>query len=166
MQIALQHRGSSTSGTSVRARLTLRAHLAQLLRQLHMKLCQTVIFGQASRLKPSTKLLRASTGGVKPQIVASDGFTSTSRRPWQKCPGRIGAGFATEWEEGPPAPRWSGRRGRRCRQRHVRAGGGRRCRRRHGGAGGGGGGAAGATEEREEGAPLLPPVPARPRWRR
>ena len=117
----------------------LRACLAQLLRQLHMKLCQTVIFGQASRLKPSTKLLRASTGGVKPQIVASDGFTSTSRRPWQKCPLSASAQEREEGAELLPAPRRSGRRGRR----------GLRLR---GGAGGG--------------APLARRSPARLRWRR
>ena len=103
----------------------LRACLAQLLRQLHMKLCQTVIFGLASRLKPSTKLLRASTRGAKP---TNRGFrrlhlhlaSSLAKMPSERIGAgagggsRAAAGATAEREEGaegPAAPRRSGRGG-------------------------------------------------------
>jgi len=57
---------------------TIRAHLAQLHGELPVKLCQMVFFGPASAVKPSMKLISASTSGMKPQNVASTGFTSAS----------------------------------------------------------------------------------------
>lgn len=46
--------------------------------ELLVKMCQTVFFlDWASGVKPSIKLISASTRGMKPQNIASTGFTST-----------------------------------------------------------------------------------------
>ena len=47
--------------------------------ELLVKMCQTVFFFDwASGVKPSIKLISASTSGMKPQNMVSIGFTSTS----------------------------------------------------------------------------------------